>query len=76
MQNLENSVDGFFGSFIFSIRLSFIPSSIIVFILKEKQIQAKHQQIVSGVSITAYWLANYALDLIKYLIPGNNFEKW
>ena len=69
-------MDGFFGSFIFSIGLSFIPSSIIVFILKEKQIQAKHQQIVSGVSITAYWLANYALDLIKYLIPGNNFEKW
>ena len=39
---MENSVDGFFGAFIFSIGLSFIPSSIIVFILKEKQMQAKH----------------------------------
>ena len=36
MKEMENSIDGFFGAFIFAIGLSFIPSSIIVFIIKER----------------------------------------
>ena len=39
---MENSINGFFGTFIFSIGLSFIPSSLIVFIIKERSSQAKH----------------------------------
>ena len=36
----------------------------------EIEFNIKHQQIVSGVSLTAYWLANYAMDLVKYLAFG------
>ncbi|KAH9151195.1 hypothetical protein LEN26_003903, partial [Aphanomyces euteiches] len=31
---------------------------------------AKHQQLVSGVSLTAFWLANYVVDLLLYAIPA------
>ena len=29
----------------------------------------KHQQIVSGVRLAAYWAANYAFDLIFFFVP-------
>ena len=54
----------------FSIGLSFIPASLITFIVKEREDNVKHQQIVSGVSLFSYWLSNYALDMLKYLVPG------
>ena len=54
----------------FSIGLSFIPASLITFIVKERNDNVKHQQIVSGVSILSYWLSNYFLDMIKHLVPA------
>jgi ATP-binding cassette subfamily A (ABC1) protein 3 len=39
----ENTADGFIGSFIFSIGMSFIPASIISYIVKEREINMKHQ---------------------------------
>jgi ATP-binding cassette, subfamily A (ABC1), member 3 len=38
-----------------------------IFVVKEKEVKAKHQQIISGVSLLAYHLANYIWDLISYL---------
>ncbi|CAK4382855.1 unnamed protein product [Aphanomyces euteiches] len=32
---------------------------------------AKHQQLVSGVSLTGFWLANYFVDLLLYAIPAS-----
>ena len=40
-----------------------------VFIVKEKQQGVKHQQLVSGVSLLAYWMANYVADLMTIVIP-------
>ena len=40
------------------------------FIVREREVQAKYQQIISGVSLPAYWLANYAFDVIVYAVPG------
>ncbi|KAJ0390976.1 hypothetical protein P43SY_011592 [Pythium insidiosum] len=31
---------------------------------------SKHQQLVSGVNLVAFWLANYVWDLLIYCIPG------
>jgi len=50
--------------------MSFIPGSLIAYIVREREIHAKHQQIVSGVSLPAYWLANFLVDYFKYLIPA------
>ena len=69
MKAFSGTANGFIASFIFSIALSFIPASLIVFIVKEKQQSIKHQQLVSGVSLLAYWMSNYVLDLIKLIIP-------
>jgi len=37
--------------------------------VKEWEVKAKHQQIISGVSLLAYWLSNYIWDLVSYLAP-------
>lgn len=40
-----------------------------IFVVKEAEVKAKHQQIISGVSLLAYWLSNYIWDLFSYLAP-------
>lgn len=67
-----------FGSFLaftacifIVIAFAFFPASIVGFLVKEKQAEhnSKHQQLVSGVSLPAFWLANYIWDLLTYIIP-------
>ena len=65
---INNTISGFFASFIFSIALAFKFASIIAFIVKERVDRSKHQQIVSGMSISAYWTANFVYDFILYFI--------
>ena len=67
---IGNIVDGISYSFVFSIGMSFIPASVITFIVKERSHNVKHQQLVSGVSLTGYWFSNYFVDIVKYLIPA------
>ncbi|GMF13566.1 unnamed protein product [Phytophthora lilii] len=53
------------------IAFTFLPASIVVFLVKEKQAEhnSKHQQLVSGVSLPAFWLSNYIWDLVMYIFP-------
>lgn len=53
------------------IAFSFIPTSFAVFIVKEREVAAKHQQLISGVSIAAYWLSTYLWDAVNYLVPAS-----
>ena len=39
-----------------------------MYVVKEREINAKHQQLVSGVSLLAYWSSSLCVDLIKYYI--------
>ena len=55
---------------IFAIGMAFIPTGLITFIVKERENNVKHQHLVSGVSIPAYWISAYFWDLLKYQIPG------
>jgi ATP-binding cassette subfamily A (ABC1) protein 3 len=50
--------------------MSFIPASIISFIVRERETKVKHQQLVSGVSHLAYWSSNFFMDFTKQLIPS------
>jgi len=68
-KSVTGTATGFIASFIFAVALAFIPSGIVVFIVKEREQGVKHQQLVSGVGLFAYWMANYAADLIKIVIP-------
>lgn len=65
---INNTISGFLGSFIFSMALAFKFASIISFIVKEREDRCKHQQIVSGMSIYAYWFGNFIFDFTLYLI--------
>ncbi|CAK9108749.1 ABC transporter A family member 1 (ABC transporter ABCA.1) (AtABCA1) (ABC one homolog protein 1) (AtAOH1) [Durusdinium trenchii] len=51
------------------IAFSFVPASVAIFVVKENEISAKHQQLISGASIGAYWVSNFAWDLCMYLVP-------
>ncbi|KAF4317459.1 hypothetical protein JM18_007589 [Phytophthora kernoviae] len=67
-----------FGSFLaftaclfICIAFTYYPASIVTFLVKEKQANhnSKHQQLVSGVSLGAFWLSNFIWDFLLYLIP-------
>lgn len=66
---ISDVLSGLGISFAFSIGMSFIPASIVTYITKERETQVKHQQIISGMSISAYWLSNLLVEYIKYLVP-------
>ncbi len=51
------------------IAFSFIPASFAVFVVKEREVNAKHQQLISGTSLWAYWLATFVWDIVSYAVP-------
>ncbi|TMW64055.1 hypothetical protein Poli38472_014172 [Pythium oligandrum] len=53
------------------IAFTYFPASIVVFLVKERESShnAKHQQLVSGVSLPAFWLSNYLWDMAIYMVP-------
>ncbi|KAH9296106.1 hypothetical protein KI387_039694, partial [Taxus chinensis] len=70
-RNFGRDLDAFSAAIIVNIAFSFIPSSFAVPIVKEREVKAKHQQIISGVSILAYWISTYVWDFISYLLPAS-----
>ena len=52
-----------------AIAFAFVPASFVSFLVKEREVNAKHQQLISGVSILAYWLSTFAWDVCNYIIP-------
>ncbi|XP_077241690.1 ATP-binding cassette A1 isoform X2 [Tasmannia lanceolata] len=65
----HHDLDAFSAAIIVSISFSFIPASFAVAIVKEREVKAKHQQLISGVSILSYWLSTYIWDFISFLFP-------
>jgi len=51
------------------IAFSFVPASVAIFVVKEREIRAKHQQLISGASIAAYWCSSFAWDVCMYTVP-------
>lgn len=54
---------------IVSIALALIPCVIVAYIIKEREQQVKHMQVISGVSMSAYWWSNLISDIIKCYVP-------
>jgi len=69
-KSIDQVFSGLIYAFVLAIAMSLIPASMITYIVKEREFNAKHQQIVSGVSIAAYWFSNFFVDIIKYMIPA------
>lgn len=50
------------------IPFTFIPSTYVSFIVKERESKAKHLQFVSGANFVMYWLSNYVFDLLSFFV--------
>ena len=70
MQSINGVGNGFLGSLIFSLGFSFIPTGIILLISKEREVNVKHQHMISGVSLFAYWSSCFLWDLLKHILPA------
>uniref|UniRef100_K3WP40 ABC transporter domain-containing protein n=1 Tax=Globisporangium ultimum (strain ATCC 200006 / CBS 805.95 / DAOM BR144) TaxID=431595 RepID=K3WP40_GLOUD len=68
---LMGSIIAFSSCILIVIAFTFYPASIVTFLAKERQPEhnAKHQQLISGVSLPAFWLSNYLWDLMIYIVP-------
>ena len=56
--------------FFVSIAFTLIPANFITIIIKERETNTKHLQIISGISLLSYWLNNFIFELIKYYFIG------
>lgn len=63
----SNSSFGYAGYVGFA--FCFMPCAIISFILIERVENHRHMQLISGMSLQAYWLSNMIADMIKLYIP-------
>lgn len=52
------------------IAFAFIPASYAIFVVKEREHGAKHQQLISGAGLIPYWLSSFLWDVISYLVPA------
>jgi ATP-binding cassette, subfamily A (ABC1), member 3 len=53
-----------------SIGFALIPASMISHIVSERVKNLKHMQLLSGMSLAAYWTSNMLFDILKALIPS------
>ncbi|XP_050230528.1 ABC transporter A family member 1 isoform X2 [Mercurialis annua] len=71
-QHLQrHDLDAFSAAIIINIAFSFIPASFAVAIVKEREVKAKHQQLISGVSVLSYWASTFLWDFISFLFPSS-----
>ena len=56
--------------FFVSIAFTLIPANFITIIIKERETNTKHLQIISGISLLSYWFNNYLFELLKYYFIG------
>ena len=52
-----------------AIALALIPCVMVQFILNERELQLKHQQLLSGMSLAGYWISNLIFDIIMAYLP-------
>ena len=53
-----------------SICFTLIPANFVTIIIREKENNSKHLQIISGISLMSYWVNNFIFELVKYYIIG------
>ena len=62
------TVDSFTAALFLAIAFCFIPASFAAFLVREREVGAKHQQLVSGVAGYSYWIANWIWDSASYML--------
>jgi hypothetical protein len=68
VKGIENTADSLDISILFSLAFAFIPTSIILFFINERVSGAKYQQLISGMYYSAFWIANFIVDIVKVVL--------
>ncbi|XP_021358402.1 ATP-binding cassette sub-family A member 3-like [Mizuhopecten yessoensis] len=69
-QQITQGTTGFMVAFNVVFGMSFLASSFVVFIIKERATKSKHIQFVSGVGSLNFWASTFCWDVINYLMPS------
>ena len=69
-KSIEGTIDGFVSVFLIGLAFAFLPASLIAYVVRERELNAKHQQMISGAGYFVYWMVNLLVDYVKYLIPA------
>jgi ATP-binding cassette subfamily A (ABC1) protein 3 len=66
-----SEIQNIFAVLFIVIAFSFVPGAVIAFVVKEREAShnSKHQQMISGVSISGYWIASFLWDATVYCVP-------
>ena len=51
-----------------TLALPFVPAAFITYVVREKEVKSKQQQMVSGVGVIAYWISTFLWDNVSFLI--------
>ena len=52
------------------IAVVFVPAVFSAYVVREREVKAKHVQFVSGISVPGYWLSTWIWDVISYQITA------
>jgi ATP-binding cassette, subfamily A (ABC1), member 3 len=69
-EGLNKTFSGTNSALLMAIAWMMISESVLRGILKEKKNNIKHQILVSGGSLPAYWIANYIADIIFHTLAA------
>lgn len=69
-QSYINTGIGLLSSLGFAIAYMMISDTLMMSLIKEKQLAIRHQIIISGGSKLSYWLSHYLIDVITHGIPA------
>lgn len=65
---LISAIRTFLVGIVILIPFTFIPSTFVGWVVKEKECKAKHLQFVSGLNFFVYWLGNLIFDTLSFLV--------
>ncbi|OQR91613.1 ATP-binding Cassette (ABC) Superfamily [Achlya hypogyna] len=70
---LSTTILSFTATSFIVVAIAYFSASIVPFLVQERheRTNAKHLQLVSGVSLPAFWAANLAWDVLLYLCPAS-----
>eukprot|EP00899_Mesostigma_viride_P013992 jgi/Mesvir1/22594/Mv05014-RA.3 len=67
---VKKKVQAYTASIMINVAFAFIPASFAISVVKEIEVKAKHQQLLSGMSLPAHWVSIFLWDSVSYLLPA------
>jgi ATP-binding cassette, subfamily A (ABC1), member 3 len=64
-----DTTSAFNYTFLVGLAISLIPVVMVAFILREREDDLKHIQLISGMNLPAYWISNMIADILKVYVP-------